>query len=219
MKRLSLQCKPLDDLLGGGLESGVITEFYGAAGTGKTNVCLQASRECSNTGKKVAYVDTEGVSIERLQQMCNPSPYKYKNILSDILFFNPSSLEEQEKMMQNARKVNDVGLIVVDTINMYYRIKLENDEEGAERSLIRQLTNLQVTARQRDIVVIITAQVYTAENGLFKPFAGRGIEHMAKTIINLERHDKGIRKAEIIKHRSQPEGKKAVFTISQSGLQ
>jgi KaiC/GvpD/RAD55 family RecA-like ATPase len=149
MKRLQLKCKPLDDLLGGGIESNTITEVYGEAGSGKTNLCLQASRECVASGKKVAYIDTESVSIERIGQICKG--YDYKKMLSNILFFAPTSFEEQEKMIYNAIKVDDVGLIVVDTFNMFYRIKIEDDEEGANRSLNRQMTNLQLAARKKDL--------------------------------------------------------------------
>ena len=67
MNILSLGCQSLDALLGGGLESGIITRVYGEAGTGKTNLCLQAARECVLSGKKVAYIDTEGVSVERIR--------------------------------------------------------------------------------------------------------------------------------------------------------
>jgi len=217
MKRLQLKCKPLDDLLGGGIESNTLTEIYGEAGSGKTNLCLQASRECAAAGDKIAYIDAEGVSVERLGQLCED--YDYKKILSNILFFNPSSLEEQEKMINNAIKIDGVGLIVVDTFNMFYRIKLENDEEGAGRSLNRQITNLQLAARKNNLFVMLTGQVYSIENDDVKPFAGRGVEHMVKTILKLEKVSRGKRQATIIKHRSQPEGKKALFTITAKGLE
>ena len=92
MNRLRLKCTPLDNLLGGGIENKTITKIFGEAGSGKTNLCLQATRECATTDKKVAYIDSEGVSIERLNQICEG--YNYKKILSSILFFNPSSFEE-----------------------------------------------------------------------------------------------------------------------------
>lgn len=217
MKRLRLKCKPLDDLLGGGIENGSITEIYGEAGSGKTNFCLQASRECSLKDKKIAYIDSEGVSLERLQQIC--SDYDFKKILSNILFFNPSSLEEQEKMIENAVKIKDLGLIVFDTFNMFYRMTLEENEEGANRSLNRQITNLQLAARKKDITVIMTGQVYSVENDDVKPFAGRNIEHIAKTILKLEKTGIGRRRISIIKHRSIPEGSKAFFTITAKGLE
>jgi len=212
MKTLKLGCKPLDDLLGGGIESGIITKIYGEAGTGKTNLCLQASRECVVSGSKVAYIDTEGVSIERLSQMC--SDYDYKKILEDIFFFSPTSFEDQEKMINDAIKIKDVGLIVVDTINLFYRVNLEDDKEGAMRSFIRQMTNLQIAARRKNLCVILAEQVYTDKKGEVKPFTNRDTEHMAKTVIKLEKKGIGERQATIMKHRSQPEGKKAFFRIS-----
>jgi len=217
MKRLLLRCKPLDDLLGGGIETNSITEIYGEAGSGKTNICLQASRECAVRGKKVAYIDSGGISLERLKQICNKN--NYKTILSNILFFNPSSFEEQEKMIKNALKIKDVELIVLDTFNSFYRLMLENDEKFADRSLNRQITDLQIDAMERNIYVIIAGQVYSDKNDDVKPFAGRAIERMLKTIIKLEKIGRGKRQATIIKHPSQPKGKKAIFTITAKGLE
>jgi DNA repair protein RadB len=203
--------------LGGGIESKSITEVYGEAGSGKTNICLQASRECAIGGKKVAYIDSEGVSLERLHQIC--TDYDSKKILSKILFFNPSSLREQEKMIKNAVKIKDLGLVVLDTYNLFYRLTLEEDDKFAIRSLNRQITDLQIAAMKKDLFAIISGQVYSVENDDVKPFAGRGIEHVAKTIIKLEKIGIGKRQATIIKHRSLPEGEKAVFTINSKGIQ
>jgi len=218
MKQLKLKCKPLDDLLGGGIEDKIITELYGEAGSGKTNICLQAARECAANGKKVAYIDSEGVSIERLIQICN-SNYNYKKILDNILFFSPTSLDAQEKMIDDALKINDVGLIVVDTINLFYRINLEDDIESAMRSFVRQVSNLQIAAREKHYWVIVAEQVYTDKNGDIKPFTNRDTEHMIKTIIRLEKTGVGKRQAVIMKHRSQPEGKTATFNITGTGLE
>ncbi len=217
MKRLRLKCQSLDQLLDGGVEFQSITEVFGEAGTGKTNFCLQASRECANLGKKVAFIDSEGVSIERLKQICHD--YDFKKILSKITFLNPTSLEDQEKLIKGISKLNNLGLIVLDTFNMFHRIELEEDEKTANRLLNRQITDLQLMARKLEVPVIISGQVYTAENGEIKPFAGRGIEHMAKTIIRLDKTGIGKRQATMIKHRSIPEGRKAFFTITQKGLE
>ena len=217
MNIMPLRCQPLDTLLGGGLESGIITRVYGEAGTGKTNLCLQAARECVLSGKKVAYIDTEGVSVERIRQICVDCDYK--KILGDILFFTPTSFESQEQMIHDAIATKEVGLIIVDTITMFYRLNLEDDREGGIRSFTRQVTDLQVTAREKDLFVIISEQVYTDKTGEVKPFTNRDAEHMTKTILRLDRKGIGQREATIIKHRSQPEGKKACFRISVVGLE
>lgn len=217
MTFLSLGCQPLDGLLGGGLESGVITRIYGEAGSGKTNFCLQAARQCISSGRKVAYVDTEGVSVERIRQMCKDCDYR--KILRDILFFTPASFESQEKMICDAIATKGIGLIIVDTITMFYRLNMEEDRDSAIRSFTRQVTNLQVAARQKDLFVIITEQVYTDKAGEVKPFTNRDAEHMTKTILRFDRKAIGQRQATIIKHRSQPEGKTANFRISTIGLE
>ena len=217
MDYLKINCKSLDSLLNGGIENSIITKIYGEAGSGKTNLCLQISRECANNGKKVAYIDTEGVSIQRLMQIC--SNYSYKDILSKILFFNPSSMKEQESMIKKSIKINNLGLIVVDTINLFYRIYLEEDKEGSMRSYTRQIANLQIASRENNINTVIVEQVFTDKNGIIKPFTNRDTEHMIKTIIRLEKIDIGIRQAIIIKHRSEPEEKKVNFKITQNGLE
>jgi DNA repair protein RadB len=217
MKYLKLGCRPLDDLLGGGIENKIITEVHGEAGSGKTNLSLQASRECANKNKKVIYIDSEGVSLERLKQICED--YNSKIVLPNILFFNPSSLVEQEKIINNSIKIDGVGLIVIDTINLFYRIFLEDDKEYIMRSFTRQVANLQLAARRKNIHIIMNEQVYTDKNGEIKPFTNRDIEHMIKTIIRLEKVGNGKRLATIIKHRSQPEGKNAFFTITSNGLE
>ena len=217
MKPLLLKCKPLDDILNGGMERNSVTEIYGEPGSGKTNLCLQASRECAASDKKVAYIDSVGVSLERLKQICENKDCN--TILSNILFFNPSTFEEQEQMIQDALKIKDLDLIVVDTFNSFYRLMLEDDEKFADRSLNRQITELQIAANEKNIFVLIIGQVYSTENNDVKPFGGRVIERMVKTIIKLEKLNRGKRQATLIKHQSQPKGKKAIFSITSEGLE
>ncbi len=218
MSLLRTKCKPIDNLLGGGIESRIITKAYGEAGTGKTNLCLQISRECVVAGNKVAYIDTEGASIERLNQICYKT-YNYKKILGSILFFRPTSFENQEKMIRDVIKIKDIRLIVVDTINMLYRVALDADMDKAKRSFTRQVTNLQIAAREKDLYIVVTEQVYTDKNGNIMPFTTRDTEHMTKTIIKLVKIGINKRRAIIIKHRSQPEETKAFFKITENGLE
>ena len=62
-------CKCIDELLGGGFESGTVTQLYGEAGSGKTNICLQTAIECARKGKTVIFIDSEGFSPERFIQI------------------------------------------------------------------------------------------------------------------------------------------------------
>ena len=99
------------------------------------------------------------------------------------------------------------------------QVNQEDDEKSAIRSLNRQITDLQIGSMKKNLYAIITGQVYSVDNDDVKPFAGRGIEHVAKTIIKLEKIGIGKRQATIMKHRSQPECKKAIFSINAQGLE
>mgnify|MGYP000147322899 CR=1 FL=1 len=71
LARLPTGCAGLDELLGGGVEPGALTLVYGEPGSGKTSLALQLSREVlNNGGKSVLFIDTEGLSMERLKQVC-----------------------------------------------------------------------------------------------------------------------------------------------------
>lgn len=215
--RLATGCDPLDDLLGGGLEEGAITLVYGEAGTGKTNLCLQASRNAvlGEDGGKVGFVDTEGVSLERLRQICEDD---YDHVLKSILFYQPHTLDEQEKMVASLAKLRNPGLIVVDSLNMHYRLMLADDGDAAQRSITNQLRTLWSIARAQDAAVLVTGQVFTGEDAV-RPFGGRIMEHIVKTMIRLERTGPGERTATLHKHRSRPEGAEAAFRITTGGVE
>ncbi len=122
-------------------------------------------------------------------------------------------------MVKNAINVKDLDLIIMDTINLFYRINLEEDKEGAMRSFTRQMADLQIAVREKDFHAIVVEQVYTDKNGDIKPFTNRDTEHMVKATVRLEKIGIGKRQATIIKHRSQPEEKKAIFKITAKGLE
>ena len=213
-------CTPIDTLLGGGIEGGIVTQVYGEPGSGKTNLCLQIAIECSKAGKKVIYIDTEGLSFDRFSQIAGE---KSKEIAQNILIFEPMSFEEQYAAVCEAEKIiqENFGLIVVDSATSYYRYELDDEETGVQtrRELSNQIGFLQGIARKTGIPVLITNQIFSdIDNGGVRPIGGRGIEHISKTILKLERVGTGERAAHIIKHRCRPEGENCYFTITEDGL-
>jgi len=214
--KLPVACEPFDELLGGGVEAGAITLLYGEAGTGKTNFCLQLAREATLHSKgKVAYVDSEGVSMERLSQIAGEQAQK---VAKNILFYSPQSLDEQVRMVKALDKIKDPSLIVVDSLNMYYRLELPTiggDEVG--RALTNILGALLKISRAHDVPVVVTGQVYSADEGS-KAFGGRIMEHIVKSIVRLDRTGPGARRATLLKHRSLAEGRQAEFYLTRQGL-
>jgi DNA repair protein RadB len=217
---LSTGSKTLDDLLEGGLEGGAITLFFGEAGSGKTNICLQITSLVAASGKKVIYIDTEGVSLERLTQIAGD---QYEEVMKNILFFEPQSFDEQEKFVEKAVKLAEssleVGVIILDSATIHYRLTRNDEERGVRKSLSPQLAKLLAAARSKDIPIILTSQVYTdIEKGTFEPLGGHVLLHNAKAIVRLDKVGTSARRAVIIKHRHLEEGRKADFKLTQNGV-
>jgi len=218
-RALPTACSSLDALLDGGLETDAITLVFGEGGSGKTNLALQCAREAALRGKRVAYVDTEGVSSVRLEQVFGGR----SALAEEVLFFTPFTIEEQERLVQNATRVPELGLVVVDSINMHYRLHIDGGadaESEAARSLYRQLHHLTGFARQQHVPVLVTGQVYGGEDTT-QPFARRVMEHLVKALVRFEKRGDGSggsRRATVIKHRSIEEGRSATFRIAAHGL-
>ena len=220
MAHLPIGSTALDSLLEGGLEGGAITLFYGEAGSGKTNICLQVASNVALTGKKVVYIDTEGVSLERLQQIAGEN---YEEVMKNILFFEPHSFDEQEKSVDKAVKLAEssleVGVIVLDSATIHYRLTRNDEERGIRKSLSPQLAKLLAVARSKDVPIVLTSQVYTdIEKGTFEPLGGHVLLHNAKAIVRLEKVSAGTRRAVIVKHRHLEEGKRAEFKLTKTGV-
>lgn len=212
--KIAMQTKKIDDLLSGGFESGIITEIYGEAGSGKTNICLQIGTVVASSGRKVAYIDTEGVSMERLKQICGEGS---EEIMRKFLVYKPLSLEAMGQHIAGLDKIPDLGLVVVDSVNIFTRLG-SAEEPGIDRMFLRQLIQLQRIARRMDIPVVVTAQIYGSGESIL-PFSGRTMSHIVKAIIRLEKTGIGLRKAVIIKHRSEPELKEAEFRLTGKGVE
>lgn len=218
-----IECESLDNLLGGGIESGSVTSLYGEAGSGKTNICLQLTRNVVMNGKKVIFIDTEGVSLKRLEQICGEN---FDKVAKDILFFTPYSLEDQEKNVEDAVHLveakENIGLIILDSATVHYRATFgEEYEADGRKSLGRQVNLLLQISRKKDIPVVITTQVYTdTKTNTFEPIGGHALMHYAKAIIKLEKFGNGgLRKAIIRKYRWRPEGISAEFKLTEKGVE
>ncbi len=220
LNRLPSGCQSLDRLLGGGFEAGIITQLYGEAGAGKTNIAMQLGVQAVARGLRVIFIDTEGFSPDRFSQIAGPGA---KEIAGKIMIFEPMSLEQQHISIKDASKVagKDLGLVVLDSATSLYRVLLESDDNRAVRRMLSvQMSELQEIARRHRIPVVITNQIYTdIETGTLRPLGGTSMEHICKAIISLEKIGDGRRRARIMKHRSQPEGETAEFSITSRGVE
>ena len=123
MKKISSGAEFLNTFLGGGYDPDVVTTIYGPSGSGKTNLCLLAAITSAELGKKVIFIDTEGgIAVERIKQISQ----NYKDVLERLLFFNPLTFEKQKEVFETLPQMitSQIGLIIVDSISMLYRLEL-----------------------------------------------------------------------------------------------
>ena len=212
----------VDTLLGGGVETDGLTELYGEGGSGKTLLCLQLATLVALAGDWVFYIDTEGVSVDRLEAIAGG---RLDAVLARLLLSTPPDLAGQAKAVATACELTregkrPVGLIVLDSATLYYRLSVSgDDEDDGRRSLSVQLADLLSTSLRTNVPVVFTNQVWRSlKEGTLEPLGGSFVNHVAKTILRLDRLPPARRRAVLVKHRSRPEGS-AEFRITPSGLE
>ncbi|HLD48974.1 MAG TPA: DNA repair and recombination protein RadB [archaeon] len=209
---------PLDKLLDGGIEKGVVTNIYGPAGSGKSNIAICSALCCVNDGRKVVYIDTEGsFSLDRFKQL-GGSEKELKN----VILIELHEWEEQHERIKNIENEIDgkVGLVIVDSFVSLYRLALdENNFPSVNKQLATQYSILSKIARKNKIPVLVTNQVYSSKDDKIEMTSRQIAKYWSKALIELKKTEKSNHRIAIVrKHRSIPEGKNIEFEIKESGL-
>ncbi len=211
-----------DDFLEGGFENDVLTTLYGPPGSGKTTLCMLASIALAKKKKKVIFVDCEGgFSLERMKQLAGES---LEEALSYIVLLKPTTFDEQNRDLEMLKTLPmpKIGLIIVDTLTIFYRLELTRNEEvkKTNNKLIWQVSYLNEISRKNSIPILLTNQVYADFNNKdeVKMVGGDILRYSSKCLISLKTVEKNVRKATLITHRSIPEGKELSFGIINEGI-
>jgi DNA repair protein RadB len=220
---ISTGSKILDEFLVSGYEKDVITTIYGPAGSGKTNLVLIALVDQIKKGRSVIYIDTEGsFSVTRVMQLCPD----FEKFAEKVLFLKPTTFTEQkaafEKLKEAVNEKDDIGLIIIDSIAMLYRLEVGKSQDvyNVNKELGIQLGLLTGIARKKLIPVLITNQVYADfdNKDAVKMVGGDLLKYSSKCLIELKKASHSVRVAQLRKHRSIKEGKEVPFLIKESGL-
>ena len=219
--KIPLACS-IDSIIGGGIEKGSITQFYGPPGSGKTNIALKMLVQCAKNGKKAVFIDTEGgLSIERMKQITGD---QFDDIAGNIIVLEPTTFEEQDeaiKKIEYSLKSGEenIDLIILDSAVALYRLK-DGGQTEINRDLSKQMGLLSMIARKYNIAVVVTNHIYSIfdEEGIIEPVGGTILKYWSKIIIELVKDENGERFAILKRHRSKPDGLKVKFEIVNSGL-
>ena len=128
MNQISLGVSNLDAVLGGGVHTGSITEFFGAYGSGKTQfghmLAVQALKE--DPEAQVVYIDTENTFRPgRIKQFAEGLGLEADKILSNIKIARAFNSDHQMLLVdKTAELIKDgakIKLVIVDSLTAHFR--------------------------------------------------------------------------------------------------
>ena len=128
---LSTGSKELDKLLGGGIETGSITEIFGEFRTGKTQIChtlcvtCQLDKSQGGGNGKALYIDTEGTfRPEKLRPIAERFGLDPEEVINNVLYARAYNSDHQNKLLLQAcclMAESKFAVFIVDSATALYR--------------------------------------------------------------------------------------------------
>ncbi len=233
--RLTTGSRALDRLLGGGLETQTITEFYGEYGSGKSQIChqlcvnVQLPPEKGGLNGAALYIDTENTfRTERIVQMAKYLNLDPEKIIKNIIYAEAYTSDHQMFLLENADQVikkNNVKLIIIDSLTAHFRSEYIGREMLASRQqkINKHMHKLIRLARAFNAVAVVTNQVMAKPDMFFgdaiSPIGGHIVGHTSHTRVYLRKTAHGpIRIARLVSSPYLPEGEE-IFKITENGIE
>ncbi|KAG8768777.1 recombinase rad51 [Ceratobasidium sp. 428] len=226
----------LDTLLGGGIETGSITELFGEFRTGKSQICHTLAVTCqlpSTMGGgegKCMYIDTEGgFRPVRLLQVAERLGLDGEEVLQNVAYARAYNADHQNALLVQASALmsqSRFALLIVDSCTNLYRTDFSGRGELSARQahLGKFLRVLQRLADEFGIAVVITNQVMSSPDaaagpygGGVKPIGGNIIAHASTTRLQLKKGRGNTRICKIYDSPCLPESE-AQFAIHSYGI-
>lgn len=235
MHKLTTGSKQLDEVLGGGIETGSITELYGEYRTGKSQLChtlavtCQLPTEKGGAEGKCLFMDTEGTfRPARLAPIAERFGMAPEDVLENVAYARVHNTEHQSELLKAAAAMMAscrFSLVIVDSVTNLYRSEYSGRGELSARQVhlgrfLRQLTKL---ADEYGVAVLVTNQVQAVVDGgmaygpTFKPIGGHILAHATTTRLQLSKGKGDSRKAKLICNPGLPE-RDCLFGISEEGI-
>ena len=169
--KLTTSSSTFDELLGGGVETQSITEFYGQYGSGKTQFMLQLAVnaqlpvEQGGLGGEVAIIDTENTfRPERIISMAKALELDPDEVLSKIHVGRAYNSHQQMLMVKKVKEIakeKPIKMLAVDSLTGAFRAEYIGRGTLAERQG-KINAHMSALARFGDLhnaAVVVTNQV------------------------------------------------------------
>jgi len=221
----------LNKLLGGGFETGAITECYGEYGSGKTQIghALACAVQKDDPDAIAVYIDTENTfRPERIRQIAEGMGLDPDKVLKNIRVARAFNSDHQMLLAEKIEELISkqglkVKLVVVDSLTAHFRAEFVGRGTLADRQqrINKHMHTLSRLADMHNLAVYVTNQVMHDPAQFFgdptKAAGGNIVAHASTFRIYLRKGKKGSRVARMIDSPNLAEAE-AVFMITEEGI-
>jgi len=233
--KITTGSKELDKLLGGGVETGGITEAYGQYGAGKSQIAHVLAVRCQlpvekgGAGGACVFIDTESTfRPERIVQFAKGLDLEPEEVLKNIRVARAFNSDHQALL---AEKVEDlikkqglpVKLVIVDSLIAHFRAEFIGRGTLADRQqkINKHMHALMKLADKYNVAIYVTNQVMSKPEMFFgdptEAVGGHIVAHNSTYRIYLRRGKKGTRVAKMVDAPNLPESE-ATFMVQEDGI-
>ncbi len=231
--KISTSSNGLDEILGGGIETQAISEFFGEFGTGKTQIAHQLAvnatlpKDQGGLDSDVVIIDTENTfRPDRIIQVAEGVGLDPKLVMNRIHVARAYNSHHQMLLVGKAgelAKKHHIKLLIVDSLTAHFRSEYVGRGTLAERQqkLNKHVHDLQSFSDKLNCAIMVTNQVMSKPDVFFgdptKPIGGHILAH-ASTFRLYLRKSKGDRRiARLVDSPCMPEAE-AVFRLTGEGI-
>lgn len=231
--QIKFDVESLDRLTGGGIDVGSVTEFFGDAGSGKTQLCLQLALNCAvHLNGLTLYVSTDKMfPANRLAAMAKARQID-QTVLDTVYVWEFREVAKLKHFMANdlqkaLRELPNVRLVIIDSIAGVFRYESNYIERARDmRETMQELNRLSKTYN----FAIVCSNHITSVPGMFTDEVaslGPSWASLVTTKLKVERTTKlldtegpgttSMRTLELIFSPRLPAGRES-FAIDESGV-
>jgi RecA/RadA recombinase len=205
----------LDNLLGGGIAAGTITDIFGAGGSGKTQLAMQISLNSLQDGVVLYQDTTGGFRPERMLQLMEQKDLQ-SSLLDNMIIARITNTAEQVEYVKKIFQLRP-KLVVIENITDLFTFEYSRETNSLEKQIrfMEYMHLLSMTSIDTKIPIVVTNIVRNSDD--------REVENLNKSIsmfthkkIKLEK-DGQIYRAQVLP--SFGNKKEIVYKITQAGLE
>jgi len=228
--RIKTGVSAFDAMVGGGFETGAITECFGQYGSSKTQIAHALCVNCQieDEDAVAVFIDTENTfRPDRIQQMSKGAGLDPEKVLKNIRVARAFNSDHQmllaEKVEELIKNGDKVRLIVVDSLTAHFRAEFVGRGTLADRQqkLNKHMHVLSKMADMYNLCVYVTNQVMAKPDAFFgdptEAIGGNIVGHNSTFRIYLRKGKKGTRVAKLIDSPNLPDTE-CIYEVTEEGL-